>query len=165
MFNNFTRKNLLIIIIILVAGSILFAYYKQKKQPIRQLTEEHYMDTVTTPETRSTQSIATDLNYDGAWDPLAVGQTSNDCYNLSKRDCMKYSNCGLCMKDGKMECIPGDEHGALFKEDCEKWIYTNYYDRHIFGEKVVTVSDPWNAFYPEYEARYPSPTSRATLLY
>ena len=76
---------------------------------------------------------------------------------------MKYSNCGLCLKDGKQECIPGDVQGPLFKEDCEGWQHTNYYDRHIFGEKVVTLSPPWSKFYPDYEARYPSPTSRATL--
>lgn len=97
------------------------------------------------------------------WDPLWVGNRSLDCYKLDKRDCMKYSNCGLCVKDGKMECIPGDTQGPLFKEDCHGWMHTNYYDRYAFGERVTTISPPWSMFYPDYEARYPSPQSRATL--
>jgi hypothetical protein len=67
------------------------------------------------------------------------------------------------MKDGVKECIPGDEQGPLFKEDCQGWIYTNYYDKFIFRDKCTTKTRPWNTFYPEYEARYPSPISRATL--
>jgi hypothetical protein len=97
------------------------------------------------------------------WNPDFVGKRALDCYDLNKRDCMKYSNCGLCHKDGEQTCIPGDVQGPLFKEDCQGWQYTNYYDRHIFGEKVVTLTPPWSKFYPDYEARYPSPTSRATL--
>ena len=97
------------------------------------------------------------------WDPLWVGKKSNDCYSLNNRDCMKYSNCGLCDQFGRLECVPGDEQGPLFKDNCSQWIHTNYYDRHIFGEKVVTATPSWSQFYPEYELRYPSPTSRATL--
>ncbi len=99
------------------------------------------------------------------WDPSWVGKRSNDCYELSERDCMKYSNCGLCLKDGKAQCIPGDQQGPLFKESCERWIHTDYRDRYIFGEKVVTVTPPFDYFYPDYEARYPSPQSRASLIY
>ena len=76
---------------------------------------------------------------------------------------MDYSNCGLCMKDGKIECIPGDVQGPFFKEDCQGWMHTNYYDRYIFGERVTTITPPWNRFYPDYETKYPSPKSRATL--
>lgn len=104
-----------------------------------------------------------DYSDNSMWDPDWVGKRSLDCYKQNKRNCMKYSNCGLCLKDGKMTCIPGDVQGPLFKEDCEGWIHTNYYDRHIFGEKVVTISPPWSKFYPDYEARWPSPKSRATL--
>jgi len=97
------------------------------------------------------------------WGLQDMGIKAKDCYALSNKDCMNYSNCGICYKDGKGMCIPGDVQGPLFKEDCEQWQYTNFYDRHIFGERVTTITPPWNKFYSEYEARYPSPISRATL--
>jgi hypothetical protein len=98
------------------------------------------------------------------WDPASVGHKALDCYSLNKRDCMKYSNCGLCLKDGNQQCVPGDVQGPLFKDGCEQWMHTNYYDRFIFGERVLTVSPPWSKQYRDYEVVYPSPTSRATLL-
>lgn len=97
------------------------------------------------------------------WALKGMGIKAKDCYSLSGKDCLNYSNCGLCYKDDKAQCIPGDTQGPFFKEDCEQWEHTNYYDRHIFGEKVTTITPPWNKFYSEYEARYPSPQSRATL--
>jgi hypothetical protein len=97
------------------------------------------------------------------WDPYWAGKQSEECYNNSPKKCMDYSNCGLCFKDGKPKCVPGDVHGPLFKGNCDGWMHTNYYDRHIFGEKVVTVSPPWSTFYSDYEVRHPSPVSRATL--
>lgn len=98
-----------------------------------------------------------------SWDQLSVGRKALDCYSLSNRDCMKYQNCGLCLKHGKMSCIPGDAKGPLFKQDCEQWKHTGYYDRYIFGEKVLTVSPPWSKVYPEYETVYPSRQSIQTL--
>lgn len=97
------------------------------------------------------------------WDLVGMGMKAKDCYALNNDQCMNYSNCGICYKDGKSQCIPGDTQGPFFKEDCEQWQHTNYYDRHIFGERVTTISPPWNKFYHEYEARYPSPQVRATL--
>ena len=99
-----------------------------------------------------------------SWDPNWVGRKSLDCYTLSNRDCMKYSNCGLCLKHGKQQCIPGDVQGPLFKQDCEQWQHTDYYDRFIFGEKVHTVSPPWSKVYSDYETVWPSPKSVQTLL-
>lgn len=98
------------------------------------------------------------------WDPKWVGKTSLDCYKETPQSCMEYSNCGLCLKDGYRTCIPGDEQGPFFKEDCDQWMHTNYYDRYIFGEKVTTIRPPWSRFYSEYEAWYPNPRSRATLM-
>ena len=100
------------------------------------------------------------------WDPLNVGQSSLDCYRLKKpKDCLKYANCGLCLKDGEVNCIPGDDFGPFFKQDCMGWLNTNIYDSHIFNdERVLRGYPPWNMFYPTYEARYPSPTVRSTLL-
>jgi|688.fasta_scaffold191440_2 hypothetical protein len=97
------------------------------------------------------------------WDPLWVGKTSLDCYNEKPKDCLSYSNCGLCWKNGIKKCIPGDTQGPFFKERCHAWEHTNYYDRHIFGEKVTTVKPSWDQFNPGYEVMYPSPVSRSAL--
>jgi hypothetical protein len=98
------------------------------------------------------------------WDPLWVGNQSLDCYGETPRDCMKYSNCGLCYQYGKKTCLPGDNQGPYFKEGCDAWKYTDYYDRHIFGEKVTTTSRDWSYRAPDYEIVYPSPVSRSALF-
>ena len=98
------------------------------------------------------------------WEPLWVGEQSDDCYSLSKGDCLKYSNCGLCHQKGKKQCIPGNVDGPLFKEGCDGWTYTNYYDRHIFNEAVTQTTPSWDKWYPNmYEVWYPSPITQATL--
>ena len=99
------------------------------------------------------------------WSPLHKGPRSLDCYKLSKGDCMKHANCGLCLKDRKLTCIPGDYNGPFFKEDCLGWIHTNTHDRHMFdGERIRRRVPPWSMFYPTYGARYPSPRAWSTLL-
>ena len=108
------------------------------------------------PYTNSRQDI---------WDHEWLGPVSDDCYKLNKKDCLNNSNCGLCIKDKNATCVPGDIHGPLFKETCQGWAHTDYYDRHIFGEKVTRITPSWSAFYSDYEARYPSPQSRSTLIY
>jgi hypothetical protein len=102
-------------------------------------------------------------HFESGWDPLWVGQRSLDCYKENKRDCMQYSNCGLCLKDGQMNCVPGDVQGPFFEDQCQHWIHTDYYDRHIFGEKVTSISPPFSQFYPDYETYYPWPGSVQTL--
>ena len=97
------------------------------------------------------------------WDPLWTGRVSLDCYGETPRDCMKYTNCGLCHKEGTTKCIVGDTHGPMADESCEKWQHTNYYDRHIFGEKVETTVAPWSYRVPEYPVYFPSPSARAPL--
>ncbi len=88
-----------------------------------------------------------------------------DCYRLNGKNCLKYANCGLCLKDGEVNCIPGDDQGPFFKEDCMGWLNTNIFDNHIFNdERVLRGYPPWNMFYPTDEARYPSPTVRSSLL-
>ena len=97
------------------------------------------------------------------WDQTWMGNTNKDCYKLNKNDCMKYANCGLCTSGNDAVCVPGDQQGPMFKEGCDQWIHTDYRDRHMFGEKVMTVSPPHDYQYPDYEAWYPSPISRARL--
>ena len=101
--------------------------------------------------------------FQSGWDLNWVGNLSKDCYKLNKRDCMKYANCGLCMENGQSKCVPGDVQGPYYKETCDQWVHTDYYDRHIFGEKVTTISPPWSKFYPDYETWWPSPVSRSAL--
>ena len=99
-----------------------------------------------------------------AWQDLRfMGKRSSDCYKLNSTDCMKYDNCGLCLQDGKAQCVPGDVHGAFFKETCDGWKFTDSFDRHIFDERVTTITPPWSRFYPEFETKWPSPVSVSTL--
>jgi len=97
------------------------------------------------------------------WDPLWIGKSSNDCYTEKPKDCLAYANCGLCYKDGKKKCLPGDTQGPFFAEGCRAWEHTNYYDRHIFGEKVTTITPSFDKFLPGYEIMYPSPVARSAL--
>lgn len=98
------------------------------------------------------------------WDPLWVGNQSLDCYGETPRDCMKYSNCGLCYQYGKKTCMPGDINGPFFKEGCDAWKHTDYFDRHIFGEKVLTTRRDWSYRIPEFPVYFPSPVSRSALF-
>lgn len=91
------------------------------------------------------------------WDPLFVGKTSLDCYNETIKNCMKYANCGLCHNNGQLKCQPGDENGPFFNNDCNKWTYTNYYD------KSISTTLPWSFYYPDYEIMWPSPVVVGTL--
>ena len=97
------------------------------------------------------------------WEPLWVGKTSLDCYNENPRDCMTYSNCGLCHKDEKKKCLPGDVNGPFFEENCPAWEYTNYYDKYVFGEKDTIVTSSWDRFLPGFEQKFPNPIARSTL--
>lgn len=131
------------IFVIIIIGFVIFTNYSNNKEPFYNLP---------------------DTSENAYWDQYNwVGKRALDCYDLNKRDCMKYSNCGLCLKDGKQNCIPGDAQGPFFKQDCQGWQYTDYRDRYIFGEKVTYLTPPWSKFYPDYEARWVSPQSRATL--
>lgn len=99
------------------------------------------------------------------WEPRWKGLQSQDCYTEKPENCLKYSNCGFCLNnDGKQpKCIPGDNDGPMFQEHCPAWMHSNYYDRHIFGEKVTRITPSWAQFYPEYEYTAPSPISRSAL--
>lgn len=97
------------------------------------------------------------------WEPLSVGKEANDCYGQTERDCLKYSNCGLCIgQDGKKVCRPGDKDGAFFDETCDKWQYTNFYDGNIFDETVTTTTRPYSYRIPEL-LYFPSPVTMASL--
>jgi hypothetical protein len=98
-----------------------------------------------------------------SWNQLRVGKRAVDCYRQEGKKCLDYENCGLCIKDGNATCMPGDEQGPLFKEGCQGWWYSNYYDNSIFGEKVTTITPPYSMFYSDYESRMPSSRSIFTL--
>lgn len=99
------------------------------------------------------------------WDPLFVGKTSVDCYAENNKDCLNYSNCGICIgRESQPKCMPGDENGPFFNEGCRKWAYTNYYDKNIFDEKTTNLMQPWDKWQPGYEVKFPSPITRSTLF-
>jgi len=101
------------------------------------------------------------------WDPLWLGKISPDCYGETPRSCLAYSNCGVCTdtKSGSFmkKCVPGDVDGPYFTSDCDRWTYTNYYDKRTFGERTTNTTPVWNKRYPDYEIWYPSPISWSTL--
>jgi len=96
------------------------------------------------------------------WEPKWHGEESQDCYTEKPENCLKFSNCGFCSNQCD-KCIPGDKDGPFYRGNCGKWLYSNYGDRHIFNEKVTSVTSPWDRFYPGYEATFPSPVSWSAL--
>lgn len=107
-----------------------------------------------------------DYSNNSQWDllwPNYVGNHANDCYKLNNSNCLKYSNCGVCIKNGKTQCVPGDIDGPFFKDNCKYWTYDAKYGNNVISNKEITTTLPWNKFYPEFEVRYPSPTSIFTL--
>lgn len=97
------------------------------------------------------------------WDPLWVGKMSLDCYGENPKDCLAYSNCGICYKHGQRRCLPGDTEGPFFEEGCGAWKHTNYYDNNIFGQKVTTIRPSFDRWNPGYEIYYPNPIAASTL--
>jgi hypothetical protein len=98
------------------------------------------------------------------WNPLQVGPESLDCYKESPETCLNFANCGLCHQGNRVSCKPGDSMGAFFDETCMGWTHSNYYDRHIFKEKVTTTVPSWSKFYnQDYEIWYPDPQIQGTL--
>ena len=102
------------------------------------------------------------------WEPKWEGAVSRDCYTEKPGNCLKYSNCGICLnncdKDGnfkKSKCMPGDINGPLFTETCNKWKYSNY--DTMYDETVTDVTDPWSKRYTTYESVWPSPVAVQTL--
>lgn len=92
-----------------------------------------------------------DYSSNSYWDSLWVGNLESDCYNLNAKDCTNATNCGLCYRGNRATCVPGDSKGALFEEKCDKWKYTNYYDRKYVNGKICRKVLPWSHRYPEYE--------------
>lgn len=101
--------------------------------------------------------------YDG--NPIQDSKVSSDCYSLNSNQCLKTPNCGLCHNEdnNKIECVPGDDDGPLFKANCKKWIYANYFDRYIYGNKEIYVVDPWSKIYDEQKPGLPTPWARSTV--
>lgn len=88
------------------------------------------------------------------WDPLWTGKNSVDCYAETPSDCLTYSNCGLCYKEGQPNpsCVPGDINGSI-ETGCKKWKYTDYYGEDIFNRKITRTVDSWDRFLPGFESK------------
>lgn len=98
------------------------------------------------------------------WDQLGHGPRAENCYSLSNDKCLNYTNCGLCKRDPqRYECVPGDEQGPFFCLGCDNWVYSNFYDRYIFGQKITRSTPSFDRFNPGYEALLVDPITRSTL--
>lgn len=83
---------------------------------------------------------------------------SNDCYTESPETCLNYSNCGLCQKNGKQKCLPGDVNGPYYHLGCNEWEYLDNYDERIYDKKNLVNTVPFDHYYPnDYEMWYPPP--------
>lgn len=97
------------------------------------------------------------------WIPRWEGNTTEDCYSKPVGTCLKYTNCGICLNEQGPSCIPGDIDGPLFSAQCNRWVYTDYWARHMFNKSITTNSYPFNHFYQHYEVFYPPPKIVSTL--
>lgn len=66
-----------------------------------------------------------------------VPRYCGQCGDQSYAGCRSCADCGYCVHQGIGECVPGDERGPYFREDCEYWEYLppRYYHtprHHIF---------------------------------
>jgi len=84
------------------------------------------------------------------------GIQTEDCYSKSNGECLNYTNCGICEKYGNKTCQPGDNFGPFYKDDCQYWSYSNYYDKRNFGKKITRRCRPEVYHYHDYETRHPS---------
>lgn len=135
----------LIVIIIII---IVISYYSKKQR------KENYVP----------RSDTLDTNNYLYQEQQLVGKVSDNCYELNEQQCLNCSNCGLCEKGNVRTCIPGDSDGPYFKTGCEKWIYRDFYDGNGFDETQTRKVDSFDKFYfPDYEIRYPMPSSIAGL--
>lgn len=105
-----------------------------------------------------------EINKNG-WNIRHIGLTHDDCYSLSPKNCLRYSNCGLCSNNklSNRKCLPGDEHGPFFSSDCSLWKHNNYYDGIIYNENKIRNYQPWNVVPTHLKSVYVDPISRATL--
>lgn len=145
-------NNILIVIVAIIIIVLIILCYR------RTTIKEHYQT-----DLFDTIKKSKDNN---SWDQLSNVPRHPDCYKLSNNQCLNYANCGLC-KGGdhpnSLECVPGDEHGPLFKTGCGRWIYTNFYDGQNFGTRKVRSTPSFDRFESFYEIMYPSPVSRSAL--
>lgn len=101
-------------------------------------------------------------NFGDYWDVIDYGKKYDNCYELNENDCMAYSNCGLCVKNGVPTCKPGDMYGPLFSGDCDYWRYSNYYDGFPFETTYVNTSRPWSRHYSDFGLGLADPISRSS---
>ena len=147
---------LIVILIILFIGFVYFIILGKKE--MYQNIPEYANNQIWNPKWVSNYRL-----YDN--NPIQNSKISSDCYSLDKNQCLKSPNCGLCHNENneKFECVPGDDNGPLFKSNCKKWIYVNYFDRYIYGNKEIYVVDPWSKIYSEQLPGLPTPWSRSTV--
>lgn len=146
-------NNIIIFITIFLVIFAIIIFYRKNK------VKEHYQT-----DLFNTIKQGKDNN---SWDQLSTVPRHPNCYELKPGQCLKYPNCGLCTDGdhlGSVECVPGDEHGPLFKTGCNRWIYRNFYDRQNFNESTIRSTPSFDRFEKIYDVMYPSPVSRSALF-
>lgn len=65
------------------------------------------------------------LYYEYQLEGFRTFQGDNECNCYKKKNlinCTSCTNCGMCLKNGKAKCIPGDHLGPYFEDGCQKWV-------------------------------------------
>jgi hypothetical protein len=122
----------LILIVILILVVIIFM---ANRKMCSKLCVEKY------------ESIVTDnLNGKGyaisSWNLKDNMKKVGDCYTKSVKNCLNYSNCGICNN----KCIPGDDDGPYYKTGCKTWSIA---DSRTGEEHVVRPFDVYLSSYSQ----------------
>jgi hypothetical protein len=69
------------------------------------------------------------------------------CGDKGEFTCGNCANCGFCIDQfGFGECVPGDQYGPFFREDCVHWQYMN--------PGMMPWYSPYRWFYPSRWSSY-----------
>lgn len=76
-------------------------------------------------------------------EPFIAGRYCSECANLDPYECNGCINCGLCYGyNGISECVPGDEFGPYFREDCATYRYKS----PVYYHPMPIVVDPYDYY-------------------
>jgi len=71
----------------------------------------------------------------------------SSCKYRNAYNCNKCTNCGLCIKkNGYNKCVPGDNNGPWFENNCMYWTYNNNEDYYYQNPHFIpTITQFWHA--------------------
>lgn len=80
------------------------------------------------------------------------------CGDKGEFTCGNCSNCGFCISQfGSGECVPGDQYGPYFREDCIDWRYMK--------PGAIPQYSPYHMFFPSRWTSYYNQMRTPTILY